>query len=142
MTLDEFTQKTKVLEDFYDKEYNFAQKQIMFDELKYYNADKYEKAIRIICKSNRYKPTLSEIIDAMQHIHIESEKKESYECKACKGTGYILYHKKINGIDYEYACLCSCENAEGLEYDGSKIADKEHRSNYYLERAENIFMRS
>ena len=140
MTLDEFTQKTKILEEFFSKEYNFTQKQLMFEELKCYDADKYEKAIRLICKNNRYKPTLSEIIESMQRTINYNAEKESYDCKACKGTGYILYHKKIDDKDYEYACLCNCQNAAGLEYDGTKIADKEHRSKYYIKKAEEVFM--
>ena len=140
MTLDEFRQKTKLLEDFYGKEYNFAQSQIMFDELKYYDADRYEKAIRLLCKNSRYKPTLSEILDSMQRTINYSMEREVYDCQACKGTGYIVYHKKIDDKDFEYGCLCNCKNAEGLEYDGTKIADKEHRSKFYLEKAENIFM--
>lgn len=140
MTYDEFIQKTKIAEDFYDKEYNYTQKQLMFDELKYYDADKYEKAIRLICKNNRYKPTLSEILEAMQRTTNYNTERESYDCKACHGTGYILYHKKINDKDYEYACLCNCQNAAGLEYDGTKIADKEHGSKYYVAKAENVFI--
>lgn len=141
MTLGEFREKTKVLEDFYGKEYNYTQVQIMFDELQHYDAGKYEKAIKFLCKNNRYKPTLSEIIESMQHsVNYSNAERTVTDCKACKGTGYIIYHKKIGNDDYEYACLCNCKNAEGLEYDGTKIADKEHRSKYYLEKAEKIFM--
>ena len=139
MTLEEFIIQTKTLEDFYGKEYNATQKQIMFDELKFYTPEKYDKAIRFMCKTNRYKPTLNELLEAMQHSGGQQEL-EKTPCEACHGTGYIVYHKIIDSRDYEYGCLCNCANAEGKEYDGTKIADKEHRSKYYLEKAENVFL--
>lgn len=141
MTYEEFIKKTKLIEDFFDKEYNYAQKEIMYEELKHYSAEKYEKAIHFICKTSRYKPILSEIIEAMQRsTNYSNIEREKCECKACKGTGYIIYHKKINDCDYQFVSLCNCKNAEGLEYDGTKIADKEHKSKYYIEKAENIFL--
>lgn len=141
MTYEEFVIKTRTLEEYFNKEYNDTQRQIMFDELKFYDVTKYENAIRFLCKSNRYRPTLAEILDAMkQNINYSNVEKEKFECEACKGTGYVIYHKKINDYDYEYACLCNCKNAQGLEYDGTKIADKEHRSKFYIDKAEKIFM--
>lgn len=139
MTYEEFVIKTKTLEDFYGKEYNSTQKEIMFDELKYYNIEKFDKAIRFICKINRYKPTLNEIIEAMKSSNINSEEKQIIPCKFCKGTGYFMYKKIENGYPYEYACLCICQNADGLEYNGSKISDKDHRSNFYIKSAREVF---
>ena len=140
MTRDEFAIATKTLEEFYDKSLNYTQASIWFDELKYYNKERYENAIKFLCKSNQYKPTLSQVLEAMQHAHYDDNTEQTeVECKACNGTGYIIYHKKENDVDYEYACLCNCENARGKGYDGSKIADREHRSKYYIKNAEEVF---
>lgn len=142
MTIEEFTAKTAVLEEFYDKKLNYTQKQIWYEELKNYSAEKYEKAIRFLCKNSQYRPTLSQMYETILTVKLDDgDIKKRVVCKACKGSGYLIYHKKINDFDYEYASLCNCENARGLEYDGSKIADVERRSSYYLEKAENIFTR-
>lgn len=141
MNLTEFITKTATLEEFYEKKFNQTQRDIWYDELKSYSADRYEKAIDKDCKTLQYRPSLSAMIEAIQHVSSSTTEKEKVECKACKGTGYILYHKIINGHDCEYASLCNCPNAIGLEYDGAKIAETDRRSKYYLEKVENIFMR-
>lgn len=139
MTYEEFVIKTKTLEEFYSKDYNETQKKIMYDELKSYDAEKYEKAIKFMCKTNRYRPILNEILDAMKSANRNVDERQQIPCKYCGGTGYFMYKKIENGYPYEYACLCICQNAEGLEYDGSKIADKEHRSKFYIKSAREVF---
>lgn len=139
MTLEEFVIETKTLEEFYGKDYNQTQIKIWFDELKFYSVEKYRKAIINTCKSSQYRPTLSQILDSIMRVKLDTEEQERTECMACHGTGYVIYHKKENGYDYEYACLCNCQNAIGKEYDGTKIADKEHRSKYYIAKAEDVF---
>lgn len=139
MTIQDFFAKTKILEEFYGKEYNNTQKEIMFDDLKNYDVERYEKAIRFLCRINRYKPTLNEILDAIQSDNRNIEEREQVPCKFCGGTGYFQYTKVENGYPYNYVCLCICQNAEGLEYDGTKIADKEHRSQYYIKSAKEVF---
>ena len=140
MNLTEFIEKTATLEEFFEKKLNQTQRNIWYDELKNYSADRYERAIDKACKTSQYRPSLGAMIEIIQHVS-NNVKKEQVECKACKGTGYLLYHKIMDGRDYQYACLCNCTNAIGLEYDGTKIADKEHRSNYYIKKGENIFLR-
>ena len=139
MTYEEFVIETKTLEEFYGKDLNPTQREIWFEELKHYTNTRYKDAIRYVCKSSQYKPTLSQVLEAMQYTKSNNEEVEITECKACKGTGYILYKKEINGIMYEYASLCNCKNAQGKDYNGSKISDKEHRSKYYIEKAEKVF---
>lgn len=140
MVFDEFKQSTSILEECYNKKMNPTQAQVWFDELKYYPLEKYKRAIRKICISNQYFPALSVVLDTLKTIRTEADlSKGKVECEACKGTGYVIYHKKINGLDYEYACQCNCENGVGLDYDGTKLADKEHRSFYYLPKATDVF---
>lgn len=139
MTFEEFVIETKTLEEFYNKDYNLTQRKIWYDELGTYSKEKYHKAIVNVCKTMQYRPTLSQMIDTIKLTKNNEEQPENVECEACHGTGYLIYHKIINGIDYEYGCLCTCKNSIGKEYDGTKIADKEHRSQYYLEKAENVF---
>ena len=142
MTFDEFKTATATLENCYNRKMNTTQAQVWFDELKYYDLQKYKKAIKRICTTNQYFPALSIVLDVLRNTRATVDlTKEKVPCKACKGTGIVPYHKVINGIDYEFACQCNCANAEGLDYDGTKIADKEHRSSFYLAKAVDVFLK-
>jgi hypothetical protein len=141
MTFDEFKRASQRLEDCYGRTLSQPQAQIWFDELKYYTLEKYEKAIRNLCTSYQYFPTLSVMLNAIKNVKadVNLAPSEPVPCEACRGSGYLFYKKVIDGIPYDYVCLCSCQNAIGKEYDGTKIADKEHRSNYYIAKAEDVF---
>lgn len=140
MTREEFVVETKTLEEFYGKELNYTQADIWFDELKGYSADKYKEAIRRICKTSQYRPTLVQVTEELNKLRRSSDGvRENVPCELCKGTGYILHNRIENGQTYQYVCLCVCKNAEGLEYNGMKIADKEHRQPYYIKTAQEVF---
>lgn len=139
MTFDEFRRETGNLESFYEKAYNSTQMQIWYEELREYTIEKYKQAIKHICKTSQYRPTLSLVIETIRKVKHEEKPREQYECKACHSTGIIFYKKVIEGLEYEYACQCNCPNAIGLDYDGTKIADKEHRSQYYLAKGVDVF---
>ena len=139
MTIEEFAIEVKTLEEYYSKDLNSAQKRMWFDKLKHYDKERFAKAIDFLCTTSRYMPLLSEVMDVVRNQKDREEQKEAIPCKLCKGTGYILYKKKIVNSEYDYACLCVCQNAEGKEYDGTKIADKEHRSEYFIKTAQEVF---
>lgn len=139
MTEEEFITKTKTLEEYFGKDLNHMQRNMWYEELKHFDVERYEKAIKFLCMTSRYRPLLNEVIDAVKTCQISSEEREKIPCKYCGGTGYFMYKKIENGYPYEYACLCICQNAEGLEYNGSKIADKEHRSKFYIKSAREVF---
>lgn len=142
MTFQEFKDATTTLENCYNRKMNEMQSEVWFDELKYYDLQKYKKAIKRICTTNQYFPALSTVLDVLRNTRATVDlTKEKVPCKACKGTGIVPYHKIINGIDYEFACQCNCQNGEGLDYDGTKIADKEHRSPFYLAKAVDVFLK-
>lgn len=140
MTQDEFIRATSNIEAFYEKALNPTQKSTWFEELKYYSLNRYLKAIQKVFKTQQYRPTLSVVLEILRSTQDEDEAPvEPVPCKACKGTGYVLYKQVVGGYPYEYASLCNCANAIGKEYNGKIIADKEHRSNYYLPKAVDIF---
>lgn len=140
MNFEEFVIKTKMLEDYYAKTINAYQQRFWYDELKNYDAEKYEKAIKNLCMTSRYMPLLNDVIECIKTIrNANSEEKNKEKCELCKGTGYILYNKVENSRTYQYACLCVCKNAEGLEYNGMTIADKEHRQPYCIKSSQEIF---
>lgn len=136
MTRYDFDTITSELEAFYEKALNPTQKQIWFEELHSYDPEKYRQAIRTICKTSQYKPTLSTILETLKKGKVEEPPKEVVPCKACKGTGIVIYRKVINGYPYDYASQCNCQNAIGLDYDGSKCKEK---SDYYLAKAVDVF---
>lgn len=140
MTEYEFNIATSNLEAFYEKALNPTQKATWFEELKGYTATRYTKAIQKVFKTQQYRPTLSVILEILRATQDESEAPtEPVPCKACEGSGIILYKKVEDGREYEFASLCNCANAIGKGYDGRFVADKEHRSNYYIPRAVEIF---
>lgn len=142
MTQVEFMEKTKWLCNLYNKSFNEDQLRFWYSSLQGYDANKYSRAITFYGQNSKYMPTISEMLTTlreMKNTPEEEQPKEKVPCKACNSTGYVLYKKVVNGIEYEYASQCNCPNARGLDYDGSKIADKEHRSDYYLAKAVDVF---
>lgn len=139
MTIEEFAIEIKTLEEYYSKDLNSAQKRMWFDKLKHYDKEKFTKAIDFLCSSSRYMPLLNEVLETVKSQKNAIEEEEKVPCDLCKGTGYITYRRKINGMEYEYVCLCICANARGKEYNGAKISDKEHRSPYYIKTAQEVF---
>lgn len=140
MTREEFAVNTKTLEEFYNKDFNYTQSNIWYDELKDFSSSRYEKAIKKCCKTLQYKPTLNQMLEIIVTIRENTQTAEKVDCELCHGTGYVIYHKMVNGIDYEFGAQCNCANGKGKDYDGTKIADKERRSKYYLEKVENVFL--
>lgn len=139
MTRYDFDEVTSELETFYEKKLNPTQKQVWFEELQDYTKEKYKQAVRKMFKTQQYRPTLSVVLETISNIKTEETPNEPVSCEACKGTGYVLYTKVVDGREYQYASLCNCQNAIGKEYDGTKVADKEHRSLYYIPKATDVF---
>lgn len=135
MKLNEFVEATARLEIYYGKEYTKEQAQIMFEELKDFEIERYKKLTSVVLKKCKYLPRLSDFFEADNETPKKTEEKEKkiIECKKCKGTGYIAYKKKIdNGgkyLIYTMAAVCDCGNAQ--VYRGWEIEDKEHRTSYF-----------
>ena len=137
MTFEEFRKETSNIESFYEKALNPTQVQIWFEEIKNYPVERYRQAIKKVCKTSQYKPSLSLVLETIRTTKPEQLKTEPVECKACKGSGYVLYKKIFNDLEYEYVSLCNCPNAIGKEYNGR--TSKENPTDYYIPRAVDIF---
>lgn len=135
MEINEFIDATSRIETYYGKEYTKEQAQIMFEELKELESNRYKKLISVVLRKCKYLPRLSDFFDAHNETPKITEEKEKkiIECKKCNGTGYVTYKKKINNggklLIYTMAAVCDCGNAQ--IYRGWEIEDKEHRTNYY-----------
>ena len=138
MQLDEFNMQTKRLCDLYGKSLNDEQMEFWYENLKNTSVVDYRRAIGEYAKKNKYMPAISDILDEIKNLKpLEQEQpKEIVPCKACRGTGIVIYRKVINGYSYDYAAQCNCQNAVGLDYDGSKCKEK---SDYYLAKAIDVF---
>lgn len=142
MQIGEFIEATSRLEQYYGKEYTNEQRQIMFDEIKDFPIERYRRLISAVIRKSKYLPKVADIMEVNieEPYTKENNEKQVIECKKCNSTGYVLYTKIIkNGnkdLKYTYAAICSCGNAK--QYDGTKIIDKEHRSNYYIPFAQEI----
>ena len=118
MTWHEFFEITKKIEEYYDKQYSTEQMQIMYEQLKDWDKDKYRVCVDYVLRRSKYLPKLADLFDAVKETKVKKEQeKEHTECDTCNGTGYIQETRLINGLDYKFAHICpDCDNAE--EYDG------------------------
>lgn len=138
MDIAEFVEATSKIELYYGKEYTNEQRQIMFDELKDFEVDRYKFLISRVIRKSKYLPKVADIYQADSENPVVNTRiqEEKVECKKCNSTGYIVYKKEIEGRKYNYAAICECGNAK--EYKGWEIKDKEHRSNYYTPIAKQL----
>ena len=141
MTLTDFNEVTTRLCNLFSKELNGVQMDFWYKSLKDYDVIDYRRAIGEYAKENKYMPTISDILKYIKALKPREQPKETakYECKACKGTGIVLYKKIINGREYEYASQCNCPNATGLDYDGQKCKIEKNKSDYYLPKTVDVF---
>ena len=125
----EFNEVTDRLCNLYNKELNEIQRDFWFKNIKNIDVLTYRRAIGEYAKKNKYMPTISDILGEIRNLKpYEKAPTEKVECKACKGTGYVLYHKD----GYEYAALCNCQNAIGKDYHNKDTG-------YYVPKATDIF---
>lgn len=119
MTKKEFGETIKILENTFDKEYTTEQLDIMFNELKKLNTQRFKLVCSKLIKTNKFLPKLADIIDADREIPRKQEEKPYKNCEICGGTGYITYTKKIENNEYMYGARCICGNMpsyKGKEY--------------------------
>ena len=143
MTIDEFTNTTKQLENFYGKEMIDEQKQIWFKELRNLDIARVRYIIAQVYRTSKFMPKLADILEINSNLGYSQVKKESQnkKCDKCKGTGYILYDKVFdNGTGgkflNKYGAICTCRQKQ--KYEGWKITDQEHRTIFYTPYAEEV----
>lgn len=125
MTLGEFIEANNRLENYYGKEYTTEQRQIMYEELKNINLEKYKKIISKCLRACKYLPKIVDIVEASMNMTGEMEekkKREIYQCSKCEGTGYVFYtifkNDGENKMPYTFAARCNCNNSV---YANSKV---------------------
>lgn len=142
MTRSEFIEATSRLEQYYDKEYNTQQLQIMYEELNSLTVERYRQLISALIRKSKFLPKVADIIEAnVEEPYTNSNTdKQVIDCKKCKGTGYVLYTKLIdNGVEKfktTYGAVCSCGNAK--QYKGWEISDARYRTNFYTPLAQEL----
>ena len=138
----EFIEATEKLEQYYDKEYTKDQRQIMYDELKDIEIERYRKLISIVIRKSKFLPKVADIIDANNEEPYTNNKnqQEKIKCKKCNGTGYIVYNKVMQDGNKKYTvpcgALCDCGNAR--QYKGWEITDTRYRTNFYTPYAKEL----
>lgn len=142
MQIGEFIEATGRLEKYYDKEYTNEQRQIMYDELKDIEIERYRRLISVVIKKSKFLPKVADIIDANNEEPYTSyiNEQEKIVCGKCNSTGYIIYNKVIKDGDKEYivpySAVCDCGNAK--QYKGWEITDKRYRSDFYIPFAKEL----
>ena len=118
MTEAEFVKATTRLENYFDKEYKSEQQKIMYDFLREWSVEKYNKAINYCIRNCKYLPKIADLTNAdTATVNIQSNVKLDFtKCNKCNGEGFTRYFKNIKDgtriIKYEYIALCTCENAK------------------------------
>jgi DNA-directed RNA polymerase subunit M/transcription elongation factor TFIIS len=133
MTKKEFTQYIQEIQRYYGYELNETEMNIWYENLKFMTIERFNYIIAEIYKVNKFMPKLSEILDMHRQIpytQATQQKEVSGHCKKCGDTGYVIYTKIIQNMPYKYTTVCDCGRQN--RYDGRKIADEKHRSDYYI----------
>lgn len=139
----EFNTVFETLCKYYDKQYNKTDEmvEIYFNEMKYINDD-LSQYINKIFSEFKFFPKVSELKDL--RYKLQSEKGETIninakvcDCEDCNGTGYRAINEIRSGLPYSFCVACDCANGTNKLYDGSKIQDKIHRSEYTVKRFSN-----
>lgn len=143
MTIEEFANTTKQLEAFYGKEITDEQKKIWFRELKNMNITRFNYILAQVYRTSKFLPKLADILEINANLGYSPVKQEKSKnkCKKCNGIGYVTYTKVIdNGtggkLINQYGAICSCRKKS--RYEGWKITDEGHRSNYFIPYIEEI----
>lgn len=139
MEIKEFIEETANVEKYYDEELDKFQRDIWYRELKQLNVARYRQVVREIFRQCKFMPKLADVVKINKNLSYANTAKQeevAEHCDKCKRKGFILYKKKIdngtNKLIYEYAARCDCRNGLKYTYDGTKIADAQHRSKYFV----------
>lgn len=118
MTETEFVKATSRLENYFDKEYKSEQQKIMYDFLREWSIEKYNKAVNYCIRNCKYLPKIADFTNAdINTVVVKNEKEINFvKCNKCNGEGFIKYFKKVKDgnriLSYEYVALCTCENGK------------------------------
>ena len=127
MTKEEFLDSTIKFSTLYNKKLNEVQLSFWYDELKFYEIDKYKRVIGEFAKSQKTLPALSEVLNKIKGIQEQTVVKpieiERVKCNVCHGSGLVKYIKNENGIDYDFYCKCFCDNGKRIDLPYRKYED-------------------
>ena len=138
MTNKEFMQYTQEIENFYGQKLSDVEKNVWYENLKFMTIERFNYIIAEIYKVNKFMPKLAEVLEMHRSIpYVENIKKDvKGHCEKCDDTGYVTYTKIVNNRPYTYMAVCDCGRHN--RYDGSKIHDEKHRSDYYMPTVDEI----
>lgn len=130
MTISEFKDKIAEMERFYSKEYVKEQKNELYKYFKDKSIAQFKYIVSKAYQRYKYLPAVSEIIDIEKEIPFIKMKKETVnDCPNCGGKGYILYHKLIDDIDYDFIAYCDC--SDDYRYVGKNMKNPLNRQPFY-----------
>lgn len=145
MEISEFIEETSKIERFFEKELDKFQRDMWYQELKNMPINRYRQVVNKSFSKCKFMPKLADIIliqEELPYAQNTNIQREKVECSKCKGNGYILYKKILQdagrNIEYTFAARCNCQNGLEFAYDGTKIADAKHRSQYYVPLAQQL----
>lgn len=126
MQFDEFMTQTQRLCDLYGKNLNETQADFWYMTLRPFDVTTYKKAVGNYARSNKYMPTISDLLAEIKKIKEHEQTGEPEEavprvpCEKCRGSGLVKYTKDDG---YDYLCTCNCKNGKRLNLPGLKKFD-------------------
>lgn len=122
MEYSEFAETTQRLCDLYTKGMNDTQVEFWYNSLKQFDQKTYKQAVGEYARSNKYMPTISDILAEIKRIKqrqnetVPEEELQRFPCEKCHGSGLVKYTKSEGGdFDYDYLCTCNCRNGKQME---------------------------
>jgi len=131
MQFKEFSEYINQIQNIYGQKLTETEVDIWYENLKFMSVERFNYILSEIYKTNKFKPTLADILQKHREIPYTEDKEEVKEqCNKCNGTGYVFYTKMVEGKPYQYAAVCDCGRQK--RYDGRKVEDAKNRSDYYI----------
>lgn len=130
MTKAEFVEYIEQIQNVYHKEMTAIEVDIWYENLKFMTIERFNYILSEIYKTNKFMPTLADILQVHKQIPYTTKKEIKGNCKKCDGIGYVFYIKEINNKKYKFSAVCDCERNE--RYDGRKCANPKNKSEYYI----------
>jgi len=139
MNKKEFIGYIEQIQNLYHKQLTQIEVEIWYDNLKFLTIERFNYILSEIYKTNKYMPTLADILQMHRQIpYTIKDEEENIKtfCNKCNNLGYVIFIKKISGINYKYAAVCDCGRRK--KFVGSECNEPKNKSRYYIPTIQEI----
>lgn len=105
---------------------------IYYNNLKYITKENWDIIEPKLFDECKFFPKIADINKIKYALPKEKKIFDTVPCPYCHGTGMLNVTEIIDGMPYEFAARCKCQNGEQHKYDGRTLKDEKRRSPYYI----------